>query len=208
MYEEKGIDYPAGYVRWTAQRNMQAVLGLMSEGKLPVEKLTSHRFPIDRASEAYDLITGRREPFLGIVLDYGEPGPSHRTIRLKPKTGQVQAPTPHSMGVSMIGAGNFARLVMLPILSKIDGIAWRGICTAKGVTAESTGQRNGFEFATTDTTRSSRTRELRLSSSLPGTICTRIWRSPHCGRANTFLWRSPCASMRMNWSGFRPVWKS
>ena len=145
LYEEKGVDYPVGYVRWTAQRNMQAVLDLMSRGKLPVEKHTSHRFPIERASEAYDLITGRREPFLGIVVEYSEPSPAPtRTVRF------AKPPAPGALGLSLIGAGNFARLVMLPALSKIEGLAWRGICTAKGVTAESTGQRNGFEFATTD----------------------------------------------------------
>ena len=146
VYEEKGIDYPIGYARWTAQRNMQAVLGLMSQGKLPVEKLTSHRFPVERAAEAYDLITSRREPFLGIVVEYGDPGPVRRKLQLR-----LAASVEGKLGVSMIGAGNFARLVMLPALAKAEGIAWRGLCTAKGVTAESTGQRSGFEFATTDT---------------------------------------------------------
>jgi predicted dehydrogenase len=128
---------------------MQAVLELMSQGKLPVERLTSHRFPVERAAEAYELITARREPFLGIVIEYGEPEPLRRTVRLK---GVPAGPGALgvSLGVSLIGAGNFARLVMLPMLSKMDGIAWRGICTAKGVTAESTGERNGFSFATTD----------------------------------------------------------
>jgi len=145
VYEEKGVDYPFGQVRWTAQRNMQAVLELMRAGKLPVERLTTHRFPVDRAAEAYDLITTRREPFLGITIEYGEPELPKRRVQLRSAgvgTG--------SLGVSLIGAGNFARLVMLPMLSKMEGIAWRGICTAKGVTAESTGQRGGFEFATTD----------------------------------------------------------
>jgi predicted dehydrogenase/threonine dehydrogenase-like Zn-dependent dehydrogenase len=146
LYEEKGIDYPAGYVRWTAQRNMQACLDLMSQGKLPVEKLTSHRFPIDRASEAYDLITSRREKFLGIIVEYGEPEPPRRRLKL---SGKPKADS--SLGISLIGAGNFARLVMLPAVSKLEGIAWRGICTAKGVTAESTGERYGFEFASTET---------------------------------------------------------
>ena len=145
LYEEKGIDYPAGFVRWTAQRNMQAVLDLMSQGKLPVEKLTSHRFPVDRAAEAYDLITTRREPFLGIVIEYGDPGRPARTIQLKRRP-----PVTGHLGVSLVGAGNFARLVMLPALSEIAGVSWRGVCTAKGITAESTGQRSGFEFATTD----------------------------------------------------------
>jgi predicted dehydrogenase/threonine dehydrogenase-like Zn-dependent dehydrogenase len=148
-YDEKGIDYPAGFVRWTAQRNMQAVLEMMSQGKLPVEKLTSHRFPIDRAPEAYDLITTRREPFLGIVVEYGEP--EFPTRRINFTTRGASRASSSTLSLSLIGAGNFARLVMLPALSKLEGISWRGICTAKGVTAESTGQRHGFEFATTDT---------------------------------------------------------
>jgi len=130
----------------TAQRNMQAVLELMSQGKLPVEKLTSHRFPIDRAPEAYDLITSRREPFLGLLLEY-----AHSTEKLRRRINLRAADSrSDALGVSLIGAGNFARLVMLPVLMKMNGIAWRGICTAKGFHAEHTGRRTGFEFATTD----------------------------------------------------------
>ncbi|MCL5743430.1 MAG: Gfo/Idh/MocA family oxidoreductase, partial [Acidobacteria bacterium] len=147
LYEEKGVDYPVGYARWTAQRNMQAVLELMSQGKLPVEKLTSHRFPIDRAPEAYDLITSRREPFLGLLLEYAQVAEKpRRRIDLRAAGSRSD-----SLGVSVIGAGNFARLVMLPALTKMDGIAWRGICTAKGFHAERTGRNTGFEFAATDT---------------------------------------------------------
>lgn len=145
-YEEKGVDYPIGHARWTAQRNMQAVLNLMSEGKLPVERLTSHRFPIERANEAYDLITTRKEPFLGIVVEYGEPAKPRRTMQF-----QTKPAVSTDLGVSMIGAGNFARLVMLPAMSKIPDISWRGMCTAKGVSAEATGRKNGFAFATTET---------------------------------------------------------
>jgi predicted dehydrogenase/threonine dehydrogenase-like Zn-dependent dehydrogenase len=146
LYEEKGIDYPIGHARWTAQRNMQAVLNLMAEGKLPVERLTSHKFPVERAGEAYDLITTRKEPFLGIVVEYGEPEKPRRTIQFQTKPAAAG-----DLGVSMIGAGNFARLIMLPALSKVPAIAWRGMCTAKGVSAEATGSRNGFAFATTET---------------------------------------------------------
>jgi predicted dehydrogenase len=146
LYEEKGVDYPVGYARWTAQRNMQAVLDLMSQGKLPVERLTSHRFPIDQATEAYDLITSRREPFLGLLLEYADPEEKlQRRIELRATGSRSNA-----LGVSLIGAGNFTRLVMLPALMKMNGIAWRGICTAKGFHAEHTGRTTGFEFASTD----------------------------------------------------------
>ena len=79
LYEEKGIDYPIGHARWTAKRNMEAVLDLMAQGKLPVERLTTHRFPIERAAEAYDLITSRKDPFIGILLEY--PPPPEKPMR-------------------------------------------------------------------------------------------------------------------------------
>jgi len=114
---------------------MQAVLHLMSQGKLPVERLTSHRFPVDRAAEAYDLITTRREPFLGVILEYGDPAPLRHTHRLASRSRASKPDNNGQLGVSLIGAGNFARLVMLPALSEIGGVTWRGVCTAKGVTA-------------------------------------------------------------------------
>jgi predicted dehydrogenase len=145
-YEEKGVDYPIGFARWTAQRNMEAVLALMADGKLPVEKLTTHRFPIGRAADAYTLITSGAEPFTGIVIEYPQPADEPRR-RL-----ELRAPGPASgaTGVSVIGAGNFARLFMLPGLAKLDGLMLRGLCTAKGMSAEHSGRGSGFAFATTD----------------------------------------------------------
>jgi predicted dehydrogenase len=147
-YAEKGLDYPIGHVRWTVQRNMEAVLDLMAAGRLPVERLTSHRFPIDRATEAYDVITGaRQEPFLGVLLEHPEapPRPARRVaLRRAPlcETGDI--------GVSLIGAGNFARLILMPVLDRVGGIRLRGLCTAKGMSAEHSGRGRGFQFATTD----------------------------------------------------------
>ena len=70
-YEQKGRDYPIGYVRWTETRNMDAFVRFLAEGKLDVNALITHRFPIERAQGAYDLITGKsREPFLGVVIQY------------------------------------------------------------------------------------------------------------------------------------------
>jgi predicted dehydrogenase len=146
LYEEKGIDYPIGHVRWTAQRNMEAVLGLMAEGKLPVERLTTHRFPIERAAEAYELITSRKEPYIAILLEYPQP-PERPVRRIDFRVAPASSGT---FGVSLIGAGNFARLILLPNLSRIGGFEFRGLCTAKGMTAEHTGRRSGFAFATTD----------------------------------------------------------
>jgi len=147
-YEEKGIDYPIGHARWTAQRNMQAVLDLMAGGKLPVERLTTHRFPIERALDAYGLVTKGVEPHLGIILEYGEDArqPARRIDFAVPPP----APDRSTPGISLIGAGNFARLVMIPALEGIGGFRWRGICTASGMGSEHTGRTKGFAFATTD----------------------------------------------------------
>jgi len=146
QYEEKGTDYPIGHVRFTAQRNMQTVLELMAAGKLAVERLTTHRFPIDRAGEAYDLITSSREPHVGVVIQY----PPNQELPIRPMMLAQACGGNGNLGVSMIGAGNFARLIMAPALKSIEGIAWRGICTARGLNAEDTGRKLGFEFATSD----------------------------------------------------------
>jgi len=147
-YSEKGIDYPIGHARWTLQRNMEAVLDTIAAGRLPVERLTSHRFPVDRAVEAYDLITGaRKEPFLGVILEHPAAAqkPARRvTLRRPPliERGDV--------GLSLIGAGNYARLILMPLLDKIGGVSFRGLCTQKGMSAEHSGRVKGYQFATTD----------------------------------------------------------
>ena len=145
-YEEKGIDYPIGHARWTAQRNMLAVLETIQSGKLPVEKLTTHRFSIDRASEAYELVTTQKEPSIGIVLDY--PRSQERPERRIDLHRRAKADD--SLGVSVIGAGNFARLILLPALGRAGSYTLRGLCTARGMNAVTTGNRYGFAFATTD----------------------------------------------------------
>jgi polar amino acid transport system substrate-binding protein len=72
-YEQKGIDYPISYVRWTETRNMAAFLQLLDDGKVDVAPLITHRFPIDQARSAYDLITGKtQEVFLGVLITYPE----------------------------------------------------------------------------------------------------------------------------------------
>ncbi len=147
QYDEKGVDYPFGFVRWTAQRNMESVLDMISAGRLPVEKLTSHRFPVERAAEAYDLITSGA-PVLGAIIEYPEaPAKPRRRIDLKSSRRESAG----DLGVSLIGAGNYARVVMIPALARVGGkVAWRGMCTARGMNAEHSGRKLGFAFATTE----------------------------------------------------------
>ncbi len=84
-YEQKGVDYPIGYVRWTETRNMEAFLQLLANGKVDVGALITHRFPIDRAQSAYDLITGKsQQAFLGVLITYPELAEETRACRGNP----------------------------------------------------------------------------------------------------------------------------
>jgi predicted dehydrogenase len=144
-YEEKGRDYPIGYARWTVQRNMESVLEAIAAG-LPVELLTTHRFAVTRAADAYDTIV-RDRTALGVLLEY----PSQPVSRRARIDLSVRAPENGAgLGISVIGGGNFARLMLLPALRRLEGITLRGICTHAGLSARTIGDRHAFSFATTD----------------------------------------------------------
>ena len=146
-YEERGIDYPAAYVRWTEQRNIQAVLDLMAAGSLDVSPLLTHRFPVEQAPDAYELVESGREPYLGIVLEYPEAVEPERRVVLE--SGRASR-APGSIGVGVLGAGNFARLVMLPALMRDPRVRPVAICSAGGSSASEVGARLGFGVATSD----------------------------------------------------------
>lgn len=147
-YEEGGHDYPYAYVRWTEQRNIRAFIDLVAAGKATPSKLTTHRFPIDDALRAYDLLEGKpQERYLGIVIDYPQPAvavPPPRRVDL-PRA----QPTAGRLGVGMIGAGNFAKSVLLPAIARQADVTLTGLCTATGMSAAETGMKHGFAFATT-----------------------------------------------------------
>lgn len=142
-YEEGGGDYPIGYVRWTEGRNFEAVVGLMAEGRLKVRPLISHRFAIETAPEAYEVITGKRkEPFLGIVLIYGEEDAARKKVRFP------TVPRPAStLRLGVLGAGNFANATLLPTLQKVEGIELVGIASAGGLHAQHAAKKFGFAYA-------------------------------------------------------------
>lgn len=145
-YEEGGHDYPAAHVRWTEQRNMQAVLELMATGSLDVAPLISHRFPIERAESAYEMIEKGTVPYVGIVLEYPQEPvtPASRSLRLRaqPARGEI--------GIAVLGAGNFARTTLLPAIVKCKELRHVALCTASGMNAQHDGRKFGFEIATTD----------------------------------------------------------
>jgi predicted dehydrogenase/threonine dehydrogenase-like Zn-dependent dehydrogenase len=147
-YEEKGHDYPSAYVRWTEQRNMEAILSLMASGRLDVSPLITHRFKIEDAKTAYDLIEKEKEPYLAILLEYPGVSESPPVRRIEIKRG---LPLSHGeVGVSVLGAGNFARMTLLPALNKIGKLQLRIICSVGGVSAVHSGEKFGFQVATSD----------------------------------------------------------
>lgn len=151
LYEEAGHDYPFGYVRWTEGRNLAAYVNLLAEGKLDITPLITHRFPIERATEAYDVITGKAdEPFLGVVITYPEitPEPVAPQTHLLLKERPIEPTSAIRLGA--LGAGNFATSILFPVLQRIRGIELVGLATATGMTGTHTGRKYGFRYATTD----------------------------------------------------------
>ncbi len=146
QYEEKGQDYPIGFVRWTENRNMQAFLRLVAEGKVDTDLLTTHRFDIDKAKEAYDLIVSRRERCCGVVLRYAE---SEREMVAR-VTHRAKSEKSDQISVAFIGAGNFARSVLLPAVKRAPKVRLAGVATATGLSARNTAEQFGFEYSTTD----------------------------------------------------------
>ena len=152
-YEDSGHDYPVGYVRWTEQRNFEAVLDMLADNRLQTDLLISHHIPFDQATTAYDIISSRA-PSLGIILQYPEPDAfSHsrllrRTIARseEPLEGERSAATPV---VGCIGAGNYATQVLLPAFQK-TGVAFRTIASSTGVSAAHAGSKFGFAEITSD----------------------------------------------------------
>ncbi len=148
-YEEKGQEYPIGYVRWTERDNLEEAGRLMSTGSLNVKDLTTHTFDINDADNAYDVVTGKTDEkaCLGVVLKY----PATIQERMKPSitikpteiiTGEV--------GLATIGAGAFTRSILLPALKSINGLNFTGVVTRGGASARAVGEKFGFNFATAD----------------------------------------------------------
>ena len=151
-YEEKGIDYPAGYVRWTENRNMQAFQELLHSRRIDVGYLTTHEVRLDDAPSAYSMLLERSEPFIGILISYGvsdERDTWARRVALRPVAPERGG---SSLGIGFIGAGSYAQSHLLPNLPTDRGVVLRGVMTASGTGARSVGERFGFQFCTCDET--------------------------------------------------------
>lgn len=147
-YEEKGIDYPYDLVRFTEQRNFEAFLGLIEEGKISPKELLTHEYDFDDAMTAYDLLEGKiQEKYLGIILKYKNEIKldEHKIVQRTTK-----AVSSDKVNVGLIGAGNFTKSVILPNMQKVGGYELVGLCTATGVSAQGTGKKYDFKYITTD----------------------------------------------------------
>ncbi|MFN7946762.1 MAG: bi-domain-containing oxidoreductase [Blastocatellia bacterium] len=151
QYEEQGIDYPIGYVRWTERRNMQEFLRLIAAGAVKLDKLITHRFDISEAEIAYDIITGKTpQPYLGILLTYSESSSHKRRSNIVVLREARTRATNDAVSLGVIGAGNFAKAVLLPRLAKAAHLKLTGIATATGRNAKAIGEQYGFGFCTSD----------------------------------------------------------
>jgi predicted dehydrogenase/threonine dehydrogenase-like Zn-dependent dehydrogenase len=145
-YEERGQDYPAAHVRWTEERNFEAMLGLMASGRIDVSPLISHRFQVADAEQAYTLIEQAQEPYVGVLLGYGASADRRRRVELRAPSSAAA----EGMGYGCLGAGNFARLVLLPALKRESRLRPVLLGSAGGLSAEHTGLKLGFDAVTTD----------------------------------------------------------
>ena len=140
-YEEGGIDYPYGYVRWTENRNMQAFVDLIASDKINLKKLTSHIFNFKEATKAYQLILDKTEAYTGILLKYDTSKPLAAKVELKNTIANPSEPN-----VGFIGAGSFANNVLLPALK--NNCQFIGIATNKGNNARNIADKYQFNYCT------------------------------------------------------------
>jgi predicted dehydrogenase/threonine dehydrogenase-like Zn-dependent dehydrogenase len=134
-YEEKGIDYPYSLVRWSEGRNMQTFLELCREGKVTPGRLVTHRFPFEEALKAYELFENKAgEPYLGILLKYDTGKPLETRVSLP----QYRSAPAGRIRLGLVGAGNFAKAVLLPRLAALPGFTLAALSTATGVSARGT----------------------------------------------------------------------
>jgi predicted dehydrogenase/threonine dehydrogenase-like Zn-dependent dehydrogenase len=147
-YEEKGQDYPYGFVRWTEHRNMAAFLSFIAARKVDVGKLITHRFSLDQADHAYAVISGdQKEPCLAVLFDYGL---SPVSMKKRIENGLSRPSTNSQVRVGVIGAGNFAQSMLLPHLKTDQSAALAGVATLYPLESRDVADRFGFQYAASD----------------------------------------------------------
>jgi len=155
LYENKGIDYPIGFVRWTENRNLAEFLRLIGEGKVDVRSLISHRFPLAKAEAVYgDILENRGGPYIGVVLEYpvngkwlGVNGERVKILKTFTNTGGTKD---SKLSVGVVGAGLFGKALLLPALKKIANVDLHTLAASSSANTYHTAKKYGFEQCTTD----------------------------------------------------------
>lgn len=140
-YEEKGIDYPSGLVRWTENRNMQTFIDLLTDNKLNIDQIITHTFELENSVEAYDMILSKSENFQGIVISYNTENQPKKSVILSERKYSSS-----EMNVGFVGAGSFAQNILLPRLKGLCNFV--GVATAHGNTSRYVADKYKFNYCT------------------------------------------------------------
>ncbi|HEB91093.1 MAG TPA: oxidoreductase, partial [Deltaproteobacteria bacterium] len=149
-YEEVGLDYPLAYVRWTEQRNLQAFVDLAGRGRIDPMKMDVETVEFDDAPATYEALARGERKSLAAIFRYADDVDRSRTFRAATRTRKGTRAPSGEIGVAFIGAGNYAKAVLLPIIEKMPGIARRTVVTSTGPSAQRTAERFGFASCGTD----------------------------------------------------------
>jgi predicted dehydrogenase/threonine dehydrogenase-like Zn-dependent dehydrogenase len=151
VFEQKGRDYPIGHVRWTETRNMEGFLQFLADGKLDLKPLITHRFPIEEAGRAYELISGGTpERSLGVLFTYSEQTPISRRLELTSAPRTTPAGSPGSIAVGLLGPGSFAMSTLLPAMQQVSGMEFIAVSAATGAHSRHAADKFRFRYCTTD----------------------------------------------------------
>ncbi len=196
QYEEEGLDYPIGYVRWTEKRNMEAFLDLLASGAIKVAPFIEKRCSVEQGGAAYRELKRywRLYGFGGISC----PGLECMPVVASASPQPVQARGPGDLRIGCIGAGSFARAVIFPALRQSRGVVLHSVATASGVASESARRLFGFARAVQPAT-CFRTRTQTLFSSFPATTAMRNTSWPRWPITNLFWWKSRWPSAANSW---------
>ncbi len=147
-YEQKGIDYPIGYVRFTEGRNIEEFVRLLAQGRISLADIITHEIPFEKAAEAYEMITKNpnHERYIGVLLKYDENDTKWQSRIENPKA--KRAASGEKIRLGLIGAGNFVRSTMLPIMKETRLFEFRGLATTGGVGGAQANDGTPFGYTT------------------------------------------------------------
>ena len=148
IYEQKGIDYPIGYVRFPEGRNIEEFVRLLAQGRISLADIITHEIPFEKAAEAYEMITKNpnHERYIGVLLKYDENDTKWQSRIENPKA--KRAASGEKIRLGLIGAGNFVRSTMLPIMKETRLFEFRGLATTGGVGGAQANDGTPFGYTT------------------------------------------------------------